>query len=266
MLTETRQEELPAPVTDDRLESIAGLNHGFFTRKGGVSTGLYQGLNTGLGSRDARQAVIENRARAAKALGVTAERLTTPHQTHSATAIIVDRPFDRARPEADGIVTATPELAIGVQTADCGPVLFAEPERRIIGACHAGWKGATGGVLEATVERMVELGAVPSKIVARLGPMISQKNYEVGPEFVDRLIALNPKNRQWLKPSEHAGHALFDLANYIVARLAESGVDAAWTGECTYGDAARFFSYRRTTHRNEDDYGRQLSAIAVLED
>ncbi|MEZ5813068.1 MAG: peptidoglycan editing factor PgeF [Rhizobiaceae bacterium] len=257
MLTETR----PEPLRSRALGS--GIAHGFFTRDGGVSDGIYRGLNVGLGSADDPESVAENRRRVAVSLGVEPAMLACPHQVHSPDVIAVDAPFSGKRPKADGIVTATPGLAIGVLTADCGPVLFCDAEARIVGAAHAGWKGALTGVLENTIAAMEALGARKEHIVAVLGPAISQASYEVGPEFVDRLLDAASDNDRWFVPSPRTGHAMFDLAGYILARLTAAGVTASSLDLCTYGDEERFFSYRRASHRGEADYGRQISAIAL---
>ena len=250
------------PVT---APALAGNNirHGFFTREGGVSEGIYRGLNTGIGSGDEREKVLENRSLVASRLQVPAQNLATLYQIHSNSVLEIDRPPSGERPKSDALVTATPGIAIAVLTADCGPVLFADAENGVIGAAHAGWKGATGGILENTVVAMEALGAKRENIRAVLGPTISQANYEVGPEFVDRLAALDPANDRWLAPSGNEGRAMFDLPGYIVSRLQGFGIAAEWTGECTYADEDRFFSYRRTSHRKEPDYGRQISAICL---
>lgn len=254
------------PVTCNELGSFPDrVAHGFFTRKGGASTGLYKGLNVGLGSSDDREAVLENRARVASHLGARDGFLATPHQVHSNDVLLVSEPWRGERPVADAVVTDVPGLALGVLTADCGPVLFADPGAGVVGAAHAGWKGATGGILENTIETMERLGASRSAITASLGPTISQQNYEVGPEFVERLLALDPENSRYLIQSPRPGHALFDLPAYILDRIAAAGVKARWTGQCTYADPGRFFSFRRTTHRGEPDYGRQISSILIRE-
>ncbi len=242
-----------------------GVGHGFFTRAGGLSKGLYEGLNVGYGSGDARDAVTENRRRVAEWLGVGIDELLTVHQVHSPHAIIVDAAFGGTRPEADALVTDRTGLALGALTADCGPILFADGKARVIAAAHAGWKGALTGILENTVAAMELLGAERENITAVLGPSISQENYEVGPEFVERFVNHNPANRTFFRPSGTPGHALFDLNGYTVARLTAAGVNATQTGHCTYAEEERFYSYRRATHRGETDYGRQISAI-VLED
>ncbi len=251
------------PVFSGELSEFPTVRHAFFTRPGGISKGIYEGLNVGIGSNDDPLKVMTNRKMAAEFLGAEAENLVTLYQVHSPEVLIVEKPLNGERPKADGLVTNKPGLVLGVLTADCGPVLFADQEAGVIGACHAGWKGATGGVLESTLETMNRLGAKNSNITAILGPTISPDNYEVGPEFIDRLITLATNNAQWIGPSENAGHGMFDLPGYIVDRLKKSGVSSAWTGQCTYADELNFFSYRRTTHRGEPDYGRQLSAICI---
>lgn len=247
------------------LSSFPRIRHAFFTRQGGVSEGIYASLNGGLGSADDAAAVAENRARMARHLGAEPGHLVSLHQVHSADALPVATPWPRdERPKADGMATATPGLALAIATADCGPVLFADPHAGIVGACHAGWQGAFKGVLEATLARMEALGAERASIVAVLGPTIGPDNYEVGPEFVARFAAQDPANRDFFRPSGRAEHALFDLPGYIGRRLEAAGI-ASFTslGLCTYADEARFYSYRRTTHRKEPDYGRLISAIAL---
>lgn len=240
------------------------INHGFFTRVGGVSSGIYQGLNVGLGSDDDRSDVLENRKRVADQLGANELGLVTPYQVHSVDVLLVDERWNQdERPQVDGLVCKTPDIAIGILTADCGPVLFQDTENGVVGACHAGWKGATGGVLENTISAMEVVGAEREYIKAVLGPTISVKNYEVGPEFVARLIGMDSNNQNWLKPSANENHAMFDLPGYIVNRLKAEEVDASWTGHCTYDDEKLFFSYRRKTHRGDADYGRQVAAIKI---
>lgn len=240
------------------------VNHGFFTREGGLSSGIYASLNAGLGSGDERSHVVANRSRICAHLG--AAFLATPHQVHSPDVLVISQPWDASsRPVADAVVTLTAGLAIGVLTADCGPVLFADPKAGIVGAAHAGWKGATGGVLENTIAKMLDLGAKASQIIAALGPTISQANYEVGPEFIERLVGLDSANARFVVASRKPGHGFFDLPGYILRRLKNAGVSAHWTGQCTYGDALRFYSYRRTTHLREPDYGRQVSCIMITE-
>lgn len=257
----------PQPVTAAPLAALDGIRHAFFTRQGGVSGGLYGSLNTGLGSADDRDRVLENRARAAAWLGVAADRLATPYQIHSAEAVIVgDVWLPGKGPKADAVVTDRPGVAIGVGTADCGPVLFADRNARIIAAAHAGWPGSLSGILEATLDAMESLGADRSATIAVLGPTISAAAYEVGAEFVARFTAADPDNDRFFAPSPRDGHAMFDLPAYIIARLTAAGIGKAHDlGHCTYGDEAHWFSYRRVTHRRQADYGRLLSAI-VLED
>ncbi len=251
-----------SPITSPLL-SDNNIVHGFFTRHGGVSTGIYEGLNVGIGSSDERALVEENRRRAALHLGVEASRLVNPWQVHSPDAVIVNAPFEGERPKADGIVTATPGLAIAVVTADCGPILFSDSKAGVIGAAHAGWKGAIGGVLENTIAAMETLGANRANIKAVLGPSISQANYEVGPEFVATFLSHDIRNGQWFAPSKNVGHSMFDLWGYTLSRLDAAGIDAFCVNRCTYADDASFYSYRRTTHRQEPDYGRQMSAIML---
>jgi len=257
----------PAPIESALLQQAAGdaIRHGYFTREGGVSEGLYRGLNVGLGSNDDRDRVNENRRRVAAWFGQPLEKLATVHQIHSPDAVTVDGNYDGDRPQADALVTATPGIVLGVLAADCGPILFADPENKVIGAAHAGWKGALTGVLENTIIAMEKLGARREAIVACLGPSISQASYEVGPEFVERFVTQDAAYAQYFIPSEKPGHSMFDLPGLTVARLTKAGVRAESVGLCTYPDSERFFSYRRTTHNNEPDYGRQISAISIRE-
>ena len=246
--------------------TLPGIAHGFFTRDGGVSEGIYASLNCGIGSNDERARVMENRARVTAALGVAADRLATPYQVHGAAAAIVETAWAPGRgPKADAVVTDRPGVALGIGTADCGPILLADPAARVIGAAHAGWRGALAGVAEAAIAAMESIGARRRRIVAVLGPSISQANYEVGPELTARFTEADPANARYFVPSSRSGHALFDLPGYTVARLAAAGVTAANMDICTYAESARFFSYRRTTHRGEPDYGRQISAIVLEE-
>jgi YfiH family protein len=242
------------------------LRHAFFTRRGGVSTGVYASLNGGVGSRDAPEAVAENRARMAAALGLAPDRLVVPYQVHSAKAVTISAPWAAdARPRCDALVTATPGLALGVTGADCGMILFADAEAGVIGAAHAGWKGALGGIVEATVAAMSRLGAIPSHIRCALGPCIAQASYEVGPEFVSAFAEADVGSARFFVPSVDPGRSMFDLHGYIGARAARAGVgEFEDSGLDTYADEARFFSYRRTTHRRDPDYGRLVSAIALV--
>jgi YfiH family protein len=247
---------------------LTGIRHAFFTRAGGVSGGPYQSLNGGVGSRDNSGHVTENRARMAAALGVEQQRLLTAYQTHSTNVVVAEAPWAPAdRPNADAIVTRMRALAIGVTTADCGPVLLADPHAAVIGASHAGWRGALTGVIEATVAAMERLGAVRGQIRAAIGPMIRQANYEVGPDLIARFQSDDPASSRFFAPAPRSGHALFDLGGYVAARLQLAGVaQIEDLGLCTYGEPERFFSYRRTTHRGEADYGRHISAIALAGD
>jgi YfiH family protein len=249
------------------LSKLAGIRHAFFTRDGGVSQGVYATLNGGVGSNDAPDKVEENRARMAAALDVAPDRLLTAYQSHSPDVVVAERPWTRAdRPRADAIVTRTPRLAIGVSTADCAPLLFAEPQARVIGAAHAGWRGALGGVIEATVAAMETLGAERAGIAVALGPTIRQPNYEVGPEFVTRFLSADAANARFFTPSERPGHAMFDLAGYIGSRVQRAGlVNFEDLGLDTYAEPARFFSYRRMTIVGEADYGRHINAIALAD-
>lgn len=256
----------PTAVTDPQLRP---LPHGFFTREGGVSTGIYESLNAGPGSRDGAAAVAENRRRVASALG--AEVLVSLAQVHSAHAITVTEPPAATRPEADAMVTDRPGLALGVLSADCAPVLLADGTAGVVGAAHAGWRGAIGGVLEAALDAMVGLGAMRGRIVAVVGPTISQRAYEVGPEFVERFLDEDPGNARFFaagRPDTDGrlggDRAQFDLPGYALARLRAAGVGAAsWTGHCTHSDPQRFFSYRRSCQAGESDYGRLVAAIAL---
>lgn len=244
---------------------LPGMRHAFFTRQGGVSEGIYASLNGGRGSKDDPQAVAENRRRMTEALGVEENMLATPYQVHSATAVTVTFPWlPGDAPQADAVVTSTPDLAIGVATADCGPILFADAEARVIGAAHAGWKGALTGVLDSTIDAMEKLGARRGSIAAVLGPCIRQKSYEVGPEFVERFCDENGENQIYFAHSAKNGHSMFDLGGYIVSRLKKTEIGSIADLDLdTYPDEERFFSYRRTTHRGEPDYGRLVAAIAL---
>jgi YfiH family protein len=249
------------------LAALLHVRHAFFTREGGVSEGVYASLNGGQGSSDDPARVAENRRRMAAALRVADGHLVTGYQIHSAEAVIATAPWTRANaPRADAIVTATPGLAIGVTIADCGPLLFADNEARVIGAAHAGWKGALTGIVEATVAKMEELGAARARIVASIGPLIRQSSYEVGPEFVSRFREADSMNIRYFAPGERSGHALFDLPGYIRARLSKLGVGTIDDLCCdTYADEKYFFSFRRSVHRHEPDYGRLIAAISIAE-
>ena len=245
--------------------ALTGIRHAFFTREGGVSGGLYSSLNGGVGSRDSHDHVAENRARMAAALAVNPDHLLTVYQIHSPNVVIAEAPWTvAARPRADAIVTRKPGLAIGVSTADCGPILFADTRAGVVGAAHAGWRGALAGVAEATIEAMERLGAARDQIRAALGPMIRQESYEVGPDFIARFAAEDAGSDRFFAPAARNGHAQFDLSGYIASRLARAGIrHIEDVGLCTYADPARFFSFRRSTHRAEADYGRHVNAIAL---
>jgi len=247
------------------LTALDGIRHAFFTREGGVSEGIYASLNGGVGSNDDRAHVAENRARMAAALGVAPDALVTPYQIHSADVVVAQAPWaPDARPRADAMVTRVPGLAIGVSTADCGPVLLADPAARVIGAAHAGWRGALAGVTDAAIAAMERLGAARPRIVAAIGPMIRQPNYEVGPELVAQFVAADAANDRFFQPAARTGHAMFDLAGYVAARLTAAGIARVDDlGRCTYAEPALFYSFRRTTHRGEPDYGRHINAIAL---
>ncbi len=245
--------------------ALSGIRHAFFTREGGVSSGLYTSLNGGVGSRDSAVHVAENRARMAAALEVETDYLLTAYQIHSPNVVIAEAPWGiEARPRADAIVTRLPGLAVGVSTADCGPILFADPTARVVGAAHAGWRGALAGVAEATIEAMERLGAERSRIRAAIGPMIRQDNYEVGPDLIERFADEDSASEQFFRPASRTGHALFDLAGYVGSRLSRAGIRQIEDLRlCTYADPERFFSFRRSTHRAEADYGRHVNAIAL---
>ncbi len=241
---------------------LTPLRHGFFTRKGGASSGVFRGLNCGGGSSDLSDAVRINRDRVAAAMGVATDHLVTAHQVHSADVAVVEVPPE-APPRADALVTATPGVALAVLTADCQPVLIADPEAGVVGAVHAGWRGALAGVLEEAVAAMTRLGARPERMVAVIGPTISQRAYEVGPEFLDAFLAEDPASQRFF--AQGAGdRMLFDLPGYGLERLRAVGVGSAeWTRHCTYSDPELFFSFRRATHGGEADYGRLISAIRL---
>jgi YfiH family protein len=242
---------------------VAPVRHGFFTRRGGASEGIYAGLNCGPGSGDRAEDVAANRALVAEAMGVAPDRLLSLHQVHSPSVVVAGPDGWAERPRADAAVTASRGVALGILTADCAPVLFADPEAGVIGAAHAGWRGAIDGVLEATVAAMEGLGAERARISAAVGPTISQRAYEVGPEFLDRFLDEDRAHGRFFAQGE-GDRALFDLPGFVLARLRAAGVgEAGWIGACTYSDPDRFFSYRRTTHAGEPDYGRLISAIAL---
>ncbi|MCV2869547.1 peptidoglycan editing factor PgeF [Defluviimonas sp. WL0002] len=243
-------------------DALSPLRHGFFTRKGGASSGIFSGLNCGFGSSDQREAVALNRSRVASALDLAPPALVGAHQVHSADVVTVTGPLED-QPRADALVTRTPGLALTVLTADCQPVLFADADAGVIGAAHAGWRGALQGVLEATIEAMERLGADRGRIAAVIGPSISQRAYEVGPEFLDAFLAENDRYDRFFASGD-GDRYLFDLPAFGLSRLREAGVGhAEWIRHCTYSDPARFYSYRRSVHQHEADYGRLISAICL---
>src|ERR1700676_2608811 len=248
------------------LSAIPGLRHAFFSREGGVSEGIYAGLNGGLGSDDDPVNVAENRRRMAQQMGVPPDRFLSVHQIHSPDVVVATGPWQGDKPRADALVTRTEGIALGVTAADCGPILLVDPSARVIGAAHAGWKGALTGVLESTVEAMERLGAERAGIVAAIGPLIRQHSYEVGGEFVDRFTEPDAENALFFLPSGREGHAMFDLAGFIRTRLENAGVLMIDDiGVDTYSDE-RCYSYRRSVHRKEPDYGRHVHAIVLERD
>ncbi len=243
-------------------DCLAPLRHGFFTRKGGASSGVFEGLNCGLGSSDQAEVVKINRARVAEAMQVPPDHLVTVYQVHSPDVLTVEGPV-KDSPKADAMVTSQPGIALAILTADCQPVLFADPKARVIGAAHAGWKGALDGILEATLDAMETLGASRTNTTAVIGPSISQRAYEVGPEFLDRFLEDTPDNSRFFANGTDDRYQ-FDLIGFGLHRLRVAGVgQAEWTGHCTYSDPDRFYSYRRSTHQKEADYGRLISAISL---
>jgi len=259
--------ETPTPITDSGLASLRGVRHGFFTRLGGVSGGLYASLNIGFGSDDDKSAVAENRRRAMAALALPEKALTTVYQVHGATAVPAAKPWAHAdAPTADGLVTNRPGVALGIATADCAPVLFADEKAGVIGACHAGWKGAHGGITDATISAMEELGARRADIIAVIGPCIAQPSYEVGAEFRASFLELDPAYDRYFEHGVRPDKYQFDLPGFVTAKLKDAGVaQAGWLGRDTKAEEDAFFSYRRTTLNGEKDYGRLLSAIALAD-
>lgn len=243
-------------------DSLAPMRHGFFTRKGGASSGVFAGLNCGTGSSDQTEIVSINRTRVAEALGIAQTHLLGVHQIHSGDVVVAHEP-QNSRPRADALVTDRPGLALSVLTADCQPVLFADPKAGVIGAAHAGWKGAQAGVLESTIDAMVTLGAGRDQIRAVIGPSISQRAYEVGPEFFDTFMTEDESNARFFAQGK-GDRMHFDLPGYGLARLRAAGIGSAeWTRHCTYADADRFYSYRRSVHAKDPDYGRLIAAIVL---
>jgi YfiH family protein len=253
--------EVPT-LTSPLLDQVAGVRHAFFTRHGGVSDGLYASLNVGVGSGDDPIHVLENRCRAAATMG--SDALVTCYQVHSAKAVYAVSPWPGAPPEADGVVTTTPGLVLGALAADCAPVLIADAEARVVAAVHAGWRGALTGVIGATVARMVEQGAEPTRMFAAIGPCIGPRSYEVGLEFLAAFTDANAANERFFAPGAGTEKRLFDLPAYVLARLAEAEVaQAEWIGRDTCAEPDLFFSNRRAVLRGERDYGRLLSAITL---
>lgn len=254
-------------IQAETLKDCLRVRHGFFTRQGGVSSGLYASLNCGYGSSDRPANVTENRRRALAMIALPAEALATTYQIHSADVVEVTKPWPLdARPRVDAMVTTRPGVALGISTADCAPVLLADPTAGVIGAAHAGWRGAVTGVVEATVRSMVERGAEPARMHAAVGPCIAQASYEVGPEFPQPFLQQDSENRRFFVPSKRAGRFMFDLPGYVVSRLHRLGIgEAAAVARDTCAEADMFFSYRRTTLAGEKDYGRGLSVIALAE-
>jgi len=252
-----------APITHPLLGD-AGVRHGFFTRQGGVSTGLYDSLNTGVGSQDDAAAVLENRRRIAAHFGAGPDDLAACYQIHSAITRVAEGPWKGERPEGDAVATAVPGVVCGVLTADCAPVLLADPRAGIVAAAHAGWKGALGGVIHSTVAAMTALGAEPGRILAVVGPCIAQASYEVGADYEEKFAHTEPDSRRFFIPGPSADKRLFDLPGFVLWRLEQAGVrHAAWTGHDTCADETRFFSNRRAFQRGEPDFGRMMSAIAI---
>ncbi len=256
---------LPVPVQSSKLSRIAGVRHGFFTRQGGVSTGIYASLNVGRGSKDDPAAVAQNRALCAQAMGVETGALNTCYQTHSTMVRVADAPWGDDRPEGDAVVTITKGLACGALSADCAPVLLADPEARVVASAHAGWKGALDGVIGSVVAAMEAEGADRRRIVAAVGPCIAQKSYEVGDEFLERFAAHDPGSERFFAPGASADKHLFDLPGFVLWRLEQAGVrDAEWIGHDTCAESELYFSNRRTFKTGEADYGRLLSAITLV--
>lgn len=252
-----------APITHPLL-SRPGLRHGFFTRQGGVSTGIYEGLNTGVGSKDDPAAVAENRARIAAHMGGTADDIAACYQIHSAVTRVAEAGWKGERPEGDAVVSAVPGVICAVLTADCAPVLLADAEAGVVGAAHAGWKGALGGIIHSTVAAMEALGARPARIAAVVGPCIAQASYEVGADYQARFEHHDAGSGRFFAPAASPDKRLFDLPGYVLWRLEQAGVgDAAWTGDDTRTDAARFYSNRRAYLNGEPDFGRLMSAISL---
>lgn len=252
-------------VEAQELSKLPGLRHGFFGRQGGVSTGIYSSLNCGLGSDDDRNAILANRAHIAMTLGLPTNQLLNVHQYHSPEVLTITEPWDvNTTPKADGMVTNVNNIGLGILTADCAPVLYADEQAGVIGASHAGWRGALYGVTDNIISSMEKLGAKRAAITAVIGPTISKNAYEIGPEFIKKFLEVDANNQQFFTPSTSQDHFMFDLPGYLVQRLKRAKIGIVTNlNICTYKDAEHFFSYRRTTHAREKDYGRQLSAISL---
>ena len=253
-------------ITLDCLQDLSGIRHGFMTRAGGVSEGIYDSLNCGLGSDDDLESVRENRRRVLRMVGIPATTLLTAHQIHSVDVLVVEEEWhDGPRPRVDALVTRRPSIAIAASSADCVPILFADAEARVVAAAHAGWRGAIGGVVQATVKQMCALGARPERIRAGVGPCIGPASYEVGPEFPAPFLAQNPSNARFFRPANRAGHHMFDLESYVASELAAlklAEIEIAHRDTCAEADT--FFSYRRSVLRKEPDYGRHVSVIGLI--
>ncbi|MCZ2204104.1 peptidoglycan editing factor PgeF [Bartonella sp. A05] len=254
-----------APILSQDLFSLhsCGIKHGFFTRQGGISKDLYQSLNVGQGSNDHPEHIAHNRTLIAQYFDIEVENLVTVHQVHSSEVVVVDHAFIGKRPQADALVTTTKGLAIGILTADCGPVLFADPEAGVIGAAHAGWRGSLNGILEKTISTMEQQGAKRQSIIAVLGPCIGPCHYEVTYEFHDQFINRQNTFQKFFVKIDKPNHFHFNLWAFIIDQLQAAGISASCLKLCTYKDEQRFFSYRRATHRNEPDHGRQISALIL---
>lgn len=264
---------MTSPAADTRPPALEaapllapGVRHGFFTRRGGVSSNGYASLNCGFGSSDRRDHVAENRRRVAAALGVADGALVTAYQVHSADAVSVSSPWVQgAAPHADGLATDRPGIALGVLAADCAPVLFADPQAGVIGACHAGWRGALSGITDSTIAAMEALGAARARISAAIGPCIAQASYEVGPEFRDAFLAEDPASERWFAAPSAGAQPYFDLSGYVHHRLKSAEIAEIAALACdTYAEEETLFSYRRACHRGEPDFGRMISAITLV--
>lgn len=253
------------PIHADALQGHDGLKHGFFTRQGGASAGIYRSLNCGFGSKDDEAAVAENRARVAGYFGIEADYLHTVYQVHGRDVVELTGPWRREQAtRADAMVSRTPGVALGVLAADCTPVLLADPQAGVVGAAHAGWRGALAGVTDAVIDAMADLGARRERVRAAIGPCIGKDSYEVGPEFRQEFLAVEAVNKTYFRPAARAGHYFFDLPGYVAARLAAARIGAVERHDInTYANDERCFSYRRSVHRQEADYGRAISVIMV---